>query len=802
MTLAIRNQVVRIRGTVQGVGFRPTVYRLATECRLTGEVLNDSEGVLIRLSGSADTLQTFLQKLKSEAPPLSKIDAIEVQHINSNDWQYNDFSISPSDHSPGCTEVAADAASCQACLDEIFNPQERRFFYPFANCTHCGPRLSIIQAIPYDRSNTTMQSFALCKACRAEYQNPLDRRFHAQPVACHQCGPELAIHNSNTINENNLTENHNTAEENSFQYLQQINQALLDGRIIAIKGLGGFHLCCDARNHKSVSLLRERKQRYAKPFALMTHNLNTIAQYCHLSALEKETLQSSAAPIVLLKEKQSNKNVPALSSAIAPGSNLLGFMLPYTPLHSIISHQFGHPLVMSSGNISGEPQIIDNQQAIENLSDIADLIVYHNRDIASRIDDSVVRCIAGKARLVRRARGYAPRSVILPEGFEKADSILAFGAQLKSTFCLVQQGSAILSQHQGDLESLSTFDDYEKNISLYKSLFQFSPQHLAHDKHPEYLSTKLAKQYADKNNLTLTGVQHHHAHIASAMAENQLPADHAKVLGIALDGLGFGEDNTLWGGEFLLADYCDFKRIASFTPIAMPGASKAIEQPWRNALAHILNSMSWDTFIREYAETDIAKLFNTLPVAVLLTMLRKGLHCPKVSSAGRLFDAVAATIGLSAEHVQFEGQAAIELEMLVDSNALLAGQVNQPYTFTIEQHQNNPLRINAGSIWPSLLNDIRQGVSNCEIATRFHAGLINALVDVVERLCREYSFKDVVLSGGCLQNAVLLEALDQQLGKRHLNCLSHALVPANDGGIALGQAVVCAAKAMKQKNKI
>lgn len=802
MTVVVENQEARVRGTVQGVGFRPTVYRLAIECHLKGEVFNDDDGVLIRLSGSPDKLQLFLRKLKIEAPPLSKIDTIEVLSI-SDDWQYDDFSIRHSDHGHGNTEVTADAASCQACLDEVFNPDARRYFYPFTNCTHCGPRLSIVHGIPYDRSNTTMNNFPLCKACAAEYQDPLDRRFHAQPVGCHKCGPKLAIHSEDKIAAAINNDIANT-EEQSFQYLQQTNQALQAGKIVAIKGLGGFHLCCDANNHQAVSLLRERKQRYAKPFALMSHDLSAIAQYCHLSKLEKETLQSPAAPIVLLEEKQAKNRLPTLSSAIAPGSNLLGFMLPYTPLHSLISRQFAKPLVMTSGNLSGEPQIIDNQKAIDSLRGIADLIVYHDRDIANRIDDSVVRCVAGRARIMRRARGYAPRSIVLPKGFEKADAILAYGAELKSTFCLVQQGTAVLSQHQGDLENLSTFDDYEKNLALYKKLFKFEPRYLALDKHPEYLSSKLAKNTAKQQGLTLISVQHHHAHIASAMAENELARDHPQVLGIALDGLGFGEDGTLWGAEFLLADYCDFKRLASFTPVAMPGAANAIKQPWRNSFAHILNSMTWDEFTKHYAETEIAKLFDSMPIATLQTMLTKRLNCPEASSAGRLFDAVAAAIGLSAECVQFEGQAAIELEMLVDADAVFAGRVEKPYAFTIDQQQNHRaqephLRINAKSIWRPLLDDIKQRVDKHIIATRFHAGLIIALIDVIERLAEQFTFKDVVLSGGCLQNRVLLEGLDQQLTRHQFNCLSHTRVPANDGGIALGQAVIAAARIAKQK---
>jgi hydrogenase maturation protein HypF len=482
-------------------------------------------------------------------------------------------------------------------------------------------------------------------------------------------------------------------------------------------------------------------------------------------------------------------------------------MLPYTPLHSLISRQFANPLVMTSGNLSGEPQIIDNEEAIEKLSTIADLIVYHDRDIANRIDDSVVRCISGSARIMRRARGYAPASIRLPEGFQGADKILAYGAELKSTFCLIKQGAAILSQHQGDLEDLTTFDDYEKNLTLYKELFQFKPRYLVFDKHPEYLSSKLAKHDADEQQLTAIGVQHHHAHIASAMAENKAPLSGPAVLGIALDGLGFGDDGTLWGGEFLLADYFTCRRLARFKPVAMPGAAQAVLQPWRNTYAHILNSISWDEFSNQYGDTTLAEFFRHMPITTLQAMLTSQLNCPMASSTGRLFDAVAGALGLSAEQVQFEGQAAIELEMLVDAEAVLSQRVHRPYRFNLEQSANpdkssdTPLMdLNASSIWPQLLRDLQQGESKSVIATRFHAGLIDGIMNLVDHLSEKFHFKDVALSGGCMQNAVLLQGLEQALKERQLNCLTHSLVPANDGGIALGQAVIAAARLIGKKS--
>ena len=805
MSAVLENQEVRVKGAVQGVGFRPAVYRLALECQLCGEVSNDTDGVLIRLSGVRANIRQFLQRLQNEAPPLAKIDSIATSVIEDA-WEYRSFRISGSSHAGGRTEVVADAASCGACLSEIANPAERRYRYPFTNCTHCGPRLSIIQGIPYDRETTTMAAFSLCQKCQKEYADPLDRRFHAQPIGCHECGPALLIHEATQPVPPCPASAAIDHRERTRLQLQQIHQALMTGKIIAIKGLGGFHLCCDASNHEAVESLRRRKQRYAKPFALMSHDLASIKNYCIVSRLEEEILQSTAAPIVLLEKKRvRNKAISALSSAIAPGSHLLGFMLPYTPLHSMISQQFGLPLVMTSGNVSGEPQIIDNAEAIARLSAIADLIVYHNRDIANRIDDSVVRCVAGRARILRRARGYAPRSIALPDGFEHADNILAYGAELKSTFCLVKQGTAILSQHQGDLEDVSTFDDYENNLALYKRLFEFTPRYLALDHHPEYICGKLARNDADEAQLTAIEVQHHHAHIASAMAENHIPLSHPPVLGIALDGLGFGDDGTMWGGEFLLADYCAYQRLARLKPVAMPGAAQAVRQPWRNSYAHILNSMSWDTFIQQYGDTALAKFLCQQPIATLQAMLLDRVNCPLASSAGRLFDAVAGALGLHAGQVQFEGQAAIELEMIVDKDALpdyIAGTgVCRAYRFSIENADtpdgssgSPPLDLDAAGMWPQLLNDLQQGVTNSIISTRFHAGLINGIVEMVDLLHQTYPFKDVVLSGGCMQNAILLEGLIQSLKERKLNCVSHALVPANDGGIALGQAAIAAAR--------
>ncbi len=799
---------IRVRGTVQGVGFRPTVFRLAAEENLVGEVFNDAEGVLIRISGNRVSLQNFVEQLNLESPPLAKIDAIESKALDGN-WNYSDFRISHSEQGQVSTQVSADAATCAACLEELFNPDERRYGYPFTNCTHCGPRISIVKRIPYDRENSTMAPFAMCEQCLQEYEDPLDRRFHAQPIACFDCGPKIGLIALDETGVTNVdidgqskmvAQNFHEKRDRSSHLLKQVNESIAAGKIVAIRGIGGFHLCCDASNPVAVENLRTRKQRYAKPFALMTHDLEVAKAYCHLSEFEAEQLKSSAAPIVLLDRKELTEGVPVLSEHIAPGSNLYGFMLPYTPLHWLLAKNFGKPLVMTSGNLSQQPQIIDNQEAIEQLSGIADLILYHDRDIANRIDDSVVRCVVGEARVMRRARGFAPRPFILPEGFERSSDILACGAELKSTFCLVKDGAAMVSQHQGDLEDLNTFDDYVKNLNLYQQLYDLKPKVIAVDQHPEYISSKFANnELIPANNAQRIAVQHHHAHIASCLVENQLPLDTPTVLGIALDGLGYGGDDTLWGGEFILADYHDYLRIGRFKPVAMLGGAQAIKEPWRNSYTHVLNAMSWNEFREQYADLDLYQFLQEKPLELLERMLDQGINSPLASSCGRLFDAVAAAVGLCRSRAQYEGQGAIELEMQAtyvgDSIKELE---TEAYSFGINTNvktaSTTPLiEIDPAIMWTRLLNDIQKGVDVPTISARFHAGMIDAIFSVIQTACKQHSIKTVALSGGCLQNKILLEGLTKRVRKAGLTCLSQRHFPANDGGISLGQAAIAAA---------
>ncbi|MFM7406041.1 MAG: carbamoyltransferase HypF, partial [Cuspidothrix sp.] len=618
---------IRVKGTVQGVGFRPTVYHLAKVCGLKGDVCNDGEGVLIRVAGNEDKITEFINKLYAECPPLAKINEL-VRSAYVGEFNFDDFVISDSVNTVVKTEISPDAATCSECQREIFDPFSRYFRYPFTNCTHCGPRLTIIRAIPYDRNNTSMVKFPMCGDCGTEYKDVKNRRFHAQPVACFKCGPSAWLERADG----------KPVIADMFSMLDDVDAVctlLQKGEIVAIKGLGGFHLACDATLENAVQKLRSRKQRYHKPFALMARDINIIAEYCHINDLEKQLLNSPAAPIVLLKVKDNSR----LSSAIAPGQNTLGFMLPYTPLHHLILRRMKNPIVLTSGNISDEPQCINNEDAKNKLGEIADYFLFHNRDIVNRVDDSVVRVIDNTVQTLRRARGYAPAPIILPSEFVQAPPILAMGSELKNTFCLLREGEAILSQHLGDLENAAAFNAYQETLNLYLNLFQHQPQIIAIDKHPEYLSSKLGKELAIANEVELVEIQHHHAHIASCMAENKISLHTKPVLGIAFDGLGYGEDGTLWGGEFLLADYCQFQRLATFKPMSMIGGEQAIYQPWRNTFSQLINAFAWEEITEKYSDLEIIKFLETKNPKLLNQIIEKGINSPLTSSVGRLFDA-------------------------------------------------------------------------------------------------------------------------------------------------------------------
>lgn len=788
--MEIRQTVeIRVRGTVQGVGFRPTVWRLACDEGLVGEVFNDGFGVLIRTTGNSGAISQFLSRLHTEAPPLSAIENVETQVLNLLD--FDDFRIAESVSGENCTRVTPDAAICAACSAEVLDPKERRYGYPFTNCTHCGPRFSIVKEVPYDRVNTTMADFPMCASCKSEYLQPADRRFHAQPIACPTCGPSIWLERIGT--------SATSAFPPTTTPLDSAIELLKNGRVVAIRGLGGFHLACDATNPEAVQRLRQRKHRYGKPFALMARDLDTIHRYCNFTRAEADLLQSPEAPIVLLSADRAEK----LPEGIAPGLNTVGFMLPYTPLHLLITRQLDRPLVMTSGNISDEPQVTSLDSARTGLRGIADAMLMHNREIANRIDDSVVRIVAGRPSVIRRARGYAPSAVPLPPGFAGAPDLLAFGGELKATFCVVKDGAAILSQHQGDLEDVSTFEDYQKNLELYSRIYDHRPRLLVADMHPEYLSTKLAKQRAAVDNLPLLEVQHHHAHIASCMVENGVALDGPPVLGIAIDGLGFGDDGTIWGGEFLLADYRGYRRIATFKPVAMVGGVQAIREPWRNTYAHLVAGMGWPEFVEKFSALELYRYLINKPLPTIDRMLATGLNVPLASSCGRLFDAVAAALGLCADKALFEGQGAMELEALAESWRPSAAESPYPFTIT-EQATSGLLYLESSPMWQALFEDLERQAPVAKMAARFHHGLAWALRDMVARIratnaaCA--SLNTIALSGGCFQNKHLSEELVRLLEADGLSCLMHAKVPTNDGGLALGQAAIAAARHIERSN--
>lgn len=775
---------IRVKGIVQGVGFRPTVYRLAKVCGLKGDVCNDGEGVLIRVAGSEEKITEFVDKLYEECPPLARINEL-IRSPYLGDFDVDDFVISHSVNTVVKTEISPDAATCSQCQKEIFDPFSRYFRYPFTNCTHCGPRLTIIRAIPYDRNNTSMVKFPMCGDCENEYQDVENRRFHAQPVACFKCGPSAWLERADG----------KAVIADMFSMLDDVDAVctlLQKGEIVAIKGLGGFHLACDATQETAVQKLRKRKKRYHKPFALMARDINIISEYCYVSDLEKTLLTSPAAPIVLLNIKPEKQ----VSISVAQGQNTLGFMLPYTPLHHLILRRMNRPIVLTSGNISDEPQCINNEDAKEKLGKIADYFLLHNRDIVNRVDDSVVRVIDDKIQTLRRARGYAPAPIILPSGFEKVPLILAMGSELKNTFCLLREGEAILSQHLGDLENAAAFNAYQETLNLYLNLFQHKPEIIAIDKHPEYLSSKLGKELAVSNEIKITEIQHHHAHIAACMAENKIPLDAKPILGIAFDGLGYGENGTLWGGEFLLADYQKFQRVATFKPIAMIGGKQAIYQPWRNTYAHLNSAFNWEEMKQKYADLEIIKYLENKPLKLLNQMIEKDINTPLASSVGRLFDAVAAAIGICREECSYEGQAAIEMEATVNVNILNNDKETINYPWKIEK-LDKIYYIDPAPMWEGILQDIKQQISPSEIAAKFHISLAIVITEIVKQLTQEHKINQVSLTGGVFQNRILLQQTTKHLKKLGIEVFTHSIVPANDGGISLGQAVIAAARCMR-----
>lgn len=788
---------IQIQGTVQGVGFRPTVARLAQEMGLGGWVQNGPAGVILHLAASTDQSTAFLEALHEKLPPIAKIERIERTPITLSPEETATFTIRPSQSGPLQTTIPPDAAICQACLREISDPNDRRFGYAFASCTHCGPRYSIVQSMPYDRPRTTMTAFPLCPTCRTEYEDPNDRRFHAQPIACPQCGPHLRLHVLSPTEadvprkQTPFFKTFETAPTTDAEALQAAHQLLASGGILAVKGLGGYHLCCDATQESAVLRLRQRKQRMFKPFALMVRDIAVASDFAQVEDAARSLLTHPAAPIVLLPAKPST----TLSPLVAPYQRDIGIMLPTTPLHQLLIAPFDRPLVCTSGNRSHEPPCIHDDDARERLADIADAILSHDRPIAHQIDDSVAWIDQGTPRLIRRARGYAPQPLSLPPEFTNAPPILALGGQFKATFCMLQGGKALLSPHLGDLDQYATFAAWKEGLHEITTLFDHSPAVIAVDAHPQYTATQHGHTLAEEHNLPIHRIQHHHAHIAACMAEHQRPLHAPPLLGIALDGLGYGPDGELWGGEFLLADYGSFRRVAAFESFPLLGGDLAARQPWRNLYAHLLTQQPLEAWLAQFGSLDPLRLLSHRPHGLLGLMLQRPDLAPPTSSCGRWFDAVAAALDIFPASIEEEAQAAIVLASLASSDPLLSERNPTLYPFAILHDAPDPTRIlSPRPMWPTLLADIQNARPKSEIAARFHLSLAHAITTLTAQLRSLYPFDTVALSGGVWQNPLLLQHVRNTLHKQGLSVLLHQHVPTHDGGISLGQAVIAAAR--------
>lgn len=759
-------QRIEVTGRVQGVGFRPYVWRLARKAGLTGQVLNDAGGVRIEVWGRQAQLQDFTDALQQDPPPLARIETLRSYRV-TNPPPRDDFIIAQSGGGPVTTEITPDAATCPDCLREVFDPADRRHGYAFTNCTHCGPRLSIVEGIPYDRARTSMRGFAICADCLHEYQDPQDRRFHAQPNACPACGPQVWLEDT-------------SGRIACTDPIARAAKMLALGRIVAIKGIGGFHLACDAHNAAAVQTLRDRKNRVAKPLALMVGDLTQLDDICHLSDAEADLLKSPAAPIVLLQMRTD-----AALPGIAPGLDRIGVMLAHSPLHHLLLAQCRGPLVMTSGNPSGLPQVTDNADARTALAGIADAWLMHDRAIVNRLDDSIMRMDAHAASTLRRSRGLAPAPVHLHDAFAKAPPILAMGATQKATFCLIRNGNAIPSEHIGDLTTAETYADFRNKINLFRDLYDLDPEVIAVDMHPDYLSARWGRQLARDTGARLIAVQHHHAHLASTLAEHQIVPEDARTVGVILDGTGMGTDGTIWGGEILVGDYGGFERRAHFQPIALPGGEAAVRAPWRNLVAHLRAAFGpeWRGHI---TGTPLADRLAPRPTTIMDQMIAKGVNAPLASSAGRLFDAVAAALGIALAEQHYEGQAAMELEALVEPELSATG-----YPIALSEAGI----LSWTPLWQALIADLIAGVSPGTIATRFHLGLGDALVTTAAQVATSAGINRIALSGGVMQNRFLHQHLWRGLGGLGFEVLSQSKVSANDGGISLGQAVVAAQSA-------
>lgn len=752
---------IHVTGIVQGVGFRPFVYNLATSLDLKGWVINTSSGVDIELAGSPSCINEFIEGLKKQPPPLARIDSINVLEIAPS--AFSDFTIQESQPQPGeFIPISPDISICPDCRRELFDPQDRRYRYPFINCTNCGPRFTIIKDIPYDRPYTTMSAFKMCPECLSEYKNPSDRRFHAQPTACPVCGPSVRFE---------MDGKHSFGED----AIQSARNALSSGKILAVKGLGGYHLACDASNAKAVETLRNRKKRSDKPFALMAFNIDQIKKFAFVSSSERELLESAQHPVVLLQKKVTH----TILDQTAPNQNHMGFMLPYTPLHLLLLEpkvDFPEVLVMTSGNISEEPIAYTDEEALIRLSDIADGFLTHDRPIHMRVDDSVCRVFEEKVYPIRRSRGYTPEPLNYPESLPQ---ILACGAELKNTFAFSKDSYIFISHHIGDLENYETLKSFEEGIEHYKRLFRSSPSAIAVDLHPDYLSTKYGIAESSTLSLPLVSVQHHHAHLASCLADNNWTSNES-VIGLIFDGTGYGTDGNIWGGEVLVGNYSTYQRQYHLRETPLPGGDTAIRNPSKIALAHLLAAgIEWDSDLPPF------RSLCTEERTILRSQITHRINTPQTTSMGRLFDAISALIGIRQKST-YEGQAAIELENLC----------NPDETMVYELSFGNGV-IEILDLYPQIIRDYRMRVTSGTISARFHNTIAQTCLSICQRIRSNTSLNTVALSGGVWQNMTLLSKSLALLRSHGFQTLIHQRVPTNDGGISTGQLMVAASTLRK-----
>ena len=776
---------ILVKGIVQGVGFRPFVYSLAKSLNLKGFVMNSSEGVVIDIEG--DNSPAFIERLSKEAPPLSQIMGVDITPVPF--YGYQDFQIIKSRDKGSFTLISSDVSICEDCFRELLNKNDRRYLYPFINCTNCGPRYTITKSIPYDRPNTTMSVFKMCPDCEKEYHNPEDRRFHAQPNACPVCGPQVKLIVKNeTLKKGNppspplIKGGKGGFSDKKENPIEETIKLLQEGLIVAIKGLGGFHIACDASNEEAVNRLRLKKRKSNKPFALMAPDVETIRKFCEASKEEESLLISNKRPIVLLKKLQNY-----LPEAIAPNNPCTGFMLPYTPLHYLL---FYYPvtslvprpsslvsnfdaLIMTSGNISEEPIVIDNEEAVSMLSGIADAFLIHNRDIFMRVDDSVVRLMSNNPSVsfIRRSRGYVPDPIPL---HEDGPDVLGCGADIKNTFTLIKGRFAIPSQHIGDMENYETLKFFEESLKNLKDVYRVKPEVLAYDLHPEYLSTQWALK---QEGIKKIGIQHHHAHIASVMAEKGIKK---KVIGVSFDGTGYGTDGNLWGGEFLIADITGFKRAGHFKYVPLPGGETSVKEPWRTAVSYI-KDMAGDEAMHYLESIGFVKRYGSDRLKDILKIIDKKLFSPLSSGAGRVFDAISAIIGMCDKNT-FEGEAAIALESITIPDLVDDYPIDIKFRETME--------IDFSQTILKIVGDLVNGEDKGIISTKFHNTLVNAISRVVQKLSSLYTIDDVVLCGGVFQNIYLLDRTIVKLKSMDMKVNIHEKVPCNDAGISLGQAYI------------